>query len=154
MGNYPYPKESNVYAMLSHIVNGPTPVEMDGFKAAGFSRAFVSFCESCFHKDAENRSTNKELLEHAFVVVPVNKGSVLAWLREYVDGSIGGDAEAAAAAAATGAPSSDAPAPQPTAALPTLPATAAAAAAAAPSPAPPLPTTTASHDQKEAAAAP
>jgi serine/threonine protein kinase len=82
IGAYPYPKETSVYAMLNHIVNGPTPIEMEPFKNAGFSPEFVSFCERCFGKAVTDRSTNKELMEDPFAAVPANPARVTAWLSE------------------------------------------------------------------------
>jgi mitogen-activated protein kinase kinase len=85
MGEYPYPKETSVYAMLNHIVNGPTPNEMEPFKNAGFSPGFVSFCGRCFAKEFTGRSTNKELMEDPFAAVPANPAGVAEWLGARID---------------------------------------------------------------------
>jgi serine/threonine protein kinase len=66
--------------MLEHIVLGKTPIEREPFATGGFSTTFRSFCERCFAKQPEDRSTHIALLEHPFVKIAVDHDVVLDWL--------------------------------------------------------------------------
>lgn len=67
-GVYPYPKETDdVFAMLKHIVDGPTAVEKPEFRAAGLTPECVDFCQSCVHKKPDDRADHHVLLKHPFL---------------------------------------------------------------------------------------
>eukprot|EP01135_Chromosphaera_perkinsii_P006760 Nk52_evm8s578 gene=Nk52_evmTU8s578 len=94
-GQYPYPRTDSVFAMLTCIVNKPSPDISDRC-----SPALADFVAQCLRKEPDERPTYQQLLEHEFLVkyrdmeVDV-KSHVLKMMEELSSSS-------SAAAAATG----------------------------------------------------
>mmetsp|Transcript_17382 Transcript_17382/g.51420 ORF Transcript_17382/g.51420 Transcript_17382/m.51420 type:complete len:364 (+) Transcript_17382:1-1092(+) len=99
-GEYPYPRETDdVFAMLKHIVDGPTPVESAKFADAGLTADCTDFCQSCMHKTPEDRADHHVLLKHKFLESATSDDTaehVIRWLRAVTDSSEGerGDEDA------------------------------------------------------------
>lgn len=79
-GEYPYPKEG-IFAMLQHIVKGPSPVEKDGFTRMNFPANFINFCTLCLHKIADDRPGHDVLLDHPFAQAGASAKVICSWLQ-------------------------------------------------------------------------
>eukprot|EP00052_Salpingoeca_macrocollata_P027208 m.257412 g.257412 ORF g.257412 m.257412 type:complete len:402 (-) comp22708_c1_seq1:93-1298(-) len=82
-GVYPYPKEKNVYAMLQHIVQGPTPLDKPPFRKEDFSPEFNEFLSLCLQKKAKNRAKYEVLLAHPFAKKDRPQSEILQWIETF-----------------------------------------------------------------------
>eukprot|EP00048_Salpingoeca_helianthica_P022195 m.16954 g.16954 ORF g.16954 m.16954 type:complete len:476 (+) comp7003_c0_seq2:906-2333(+) len=84
IGQFPYKRSSNIFHLLSQVVHGPTPLEMDKFDWRAFTPECMQFLRACLQKTPMMRTAEVKLLEHPFfspALHPQREELFLAWLQ-------------------------------------------------------------------------